>query len=272
MLVLVVGRFVQGIGGGGLYTVSLGAVAKTYPERIRPRVMALLASMWIVPGLLGPPVGTLIATTLGWRWAFLIPIPLIVVGVLLVIPSLRSIGSTPDTERLPVAASLLLMLGAGVFLAGLTSLNMLERGTDPGRARRRDPGAAPDHAARHLHGSSRPAGGRGGRVPRLVRVPRGRRLPDVDAHEGARALGRPGRARDHGRDGGLGRRQLVRVAHRRSPRGAVDHDARRGRDRRRDAARGDGADPRRSDRRRRTSDGASAGSGWAWCSRRSRSP
>ena len=75
MLVLVAGRFVQGIGGGGLYTVSLGAVAKTYPERIRPRVMALLASMWIVPGLLGPPVGTLIAATLGWRWAFLIPIP-----------------------------------------------------------------------------------------------------------------------------------------------------------------------------------------------------
>jgi MFS family permease len=128
MLVLVAGRFVQGIGGGGLYTVSLGAVAKTYPERIRPRVMALLASMWIVPGLLGPPVGTLIAATLGWRWAFLVPIPAIVVGVLLVIPSLRSIGSTPDTERLPVAASLLLMLGAGVFLAGLTSLNMLSVG------------------------------------------------------------------------------------------------------------------------------------------------
>ncbi len=32
MLILVVARFVQGIGGGGLYTVSLGTVAKTYPQ------------------------------------------------------------------------------------------------------------------------------------------------------------------------------------------------------------------------------------------------
>ena len=54
MFVLVIARFVQGIGGGGLYVVSLATVAKTYPERIRPRVMALLASMWILPGLLGP--------------------------------------------------------------------------------------------------------------------------------------------------------------------------------------------------------------------------
>jgi hypothetical protein len=68
MLVLVIARFVQGIGGGGLYVVSLATVAKTYPERIRPRVMALLASMWILPGLLGPPVGAVIAETVGWRW------------------------------------------------------------------------------------------------------------------------------------------------------------------------------------------------------------
>jgi hypothetical protein len=51
--VLVIARFVQGIGGGGLYVFSPSTVAKIYPERIRPRVMALLASMWIFPGCLG---------------------------------------------------------------------------------------------------------------------------------------------------------------------------------------------------------------------------
>ena len=81
MLVLVIARFVQGIGGGGLYVVSLATVAKTYPERIRPRVMALLASMWILPGLLGPSVGALIAETVGWRWAFVAPLPLIALAV-----------------------------------------------------------------------------------------------------------------------------------------------------------------------------------------------
>jgi MFS family permease len=120
MLVLVIARFVQGIGGGGLYVVSIATVAKTYPERIRPRVMALLASMWIVPGLLGPPVGAVLAETVGWRWAFVAPLPLIVFAVALVMPSLRGVRVSEDGTRLPVIASLVLMVGAGILLAGLT--------------------------------------------------------------------------------------------------------------------------------------------------------
>lgn len=121
MFAIVLGRFVQGIGGGGIYTVSLATVAKTYPERIRPRVMALLASMWILPGLFGPLIGSVLAETVGWRWAFLGPIPAIALGVLLVMPALGRVDATPDESRLPVAASLLLMLGTGLFLAGLTA-------------------------------------------------------------------------------------------------------------------------------------------------------
>src|SRR5918999_3014569 len=125
MLVLVIARFIQGIGGGGLYVVSLATVAKTYPERIRPRVMALLATMWILPGLLGPPVGAAIATTVGWRWAFVAPLPLITLAVVLVMPSLRGVRVTDaDESRLPVVASLVLMVGAGSLLAGLTDLSV----------------------------------------------------------------------------------------------------------------------------------------------------
>jgi len=124
MLVLVIARFVQGVGGGGLYVVSLATVAKTYPERIRPRVMALLASMWILPGLLGPAVGAVLAETVGWRWAFVAPLPLIALAVVLVMPSLRDVRVRhQDESRLPVGASLVLMLGAGSLLAGLTDLS-----------------------------------------------------------------------------------------------------------------------------------------------------
>jgi MFS family permease len=124
MFVLVIARFVQGIGGGGLYVVSLATVAKTYPERIRPRVMALLASMWILPGLLGPPIGAVIAETIGWRWAFIAPLPLIALAGVLVMPSLRGIGVSEEQSRLPVAASLVLMVGVGVLLGGLTHLSL----------------------------------------------------------------------------------------------------------------------------------------------------
>ena len=57
MPMVLVGQFLAGAGGGGLYALSLGTIAKTYPDNQRPRVMALLATMWILPGLLGPPLG-----------------------------------------------------------------------------------------------------------------------------------------------------------------------------------------------------------------------
>jgi MFS family permease len=120
MFILVVARFVQGIGGGGLYTVSLGTVAKTYPQDIRPRVMALLASMWILPGLIGPPIGALINATVGWRWVFVAPLPVIVLAAVLVLPALRNVQASEERSRLPIAASLVLMVGTGALLAGLT--------------------------------------------------------------------------------------------------------------------------------------------------------
>ena len=121
MPVLLIGQFLQGAGGGGLYALSLGTVAKTYPDRLRPRVMALLATMWILPGLVGPPVGALIAGTVGWRWAFLAPIPVLALGWFLIAPALDLVPE-PDlnADRLAVRWPLQLMVGAGLVFTSLT--------------------------------------------------------------------------------------------------------------------------------------------------------
>src|SRR5436190_1485846 len=71
MPLLALARIVQGGGAGGAYTVALAAVTRIYPASSRARVLALLAGAWIVPGLLGPSYGALMASTLGWRWAFI---------------------------------------------------------------------------------------------------------------------------------------------------------------------------------------------------------
>jgi MFS family permease len=118
MEVLIVGRFLQGAAGGAGYALSLGAVAKTLPPDVRPRVLALLATAWLLPGLLGPPLGALLASTVGWRWAFIVPIPLLVLAVILVLPVLTG-SADPDAPRPPVLRPIVLMLGAGLLLAGL---------------------------------------------------------------------------------------------------------------------------------------------------------
>jgi MFS family permease len=120
MLVVAVGRFLQGVAAGGLYAVSLGAVVKTYPQRLRPRVLALLASMWILPGLFGPPLGAAIATAVGWRWAFVAPMPVLVTAAWLVLPALAGRPQATGTTGLPLRWPLQLTVGAGLFLGGLT--------------------------------------------------------------------------------------------------------------------------------------------------------
>jgi len=119
MLIVAAGRFLQGIATGALYAVSLGAVSKTYPQRLRARVLALLAAMWILPGLFGPPLGALIATTIGWRWAFVAPMPILAASAWLVLAALPG-APRGDRTRLSVRWPLQLTVGAGLLLSGLT--------------------------------------------------------------------------------------------------------------------------------------------------------
>ena len=42
-------------------------------EAARPRMLALLSTAWVVPGLIGPALAGAIAAYAGWRWVFLAP-------------------------------------------------------------------------------------------------------------------------------------------------------------------------------------------------------
>ena len=122
MPVVLLGQFLQGAGGGGLYALSLGTVAKTYPDHLRPRVLALLATMWILPGLIGPPVGATIASTVGWRWAFVAPIPVLLATWAMVAPVLDLVPR-PETAEPGVSLRwpLQLMVGAGFVFAAIAA-------------------------------------------------------------------------------------------------------------------------------------------------------
>ena len=68
MLMLIAGRIVQGFGGGILSAVAYVIVARGYQAVARPRMLAMLASAWVIPGLIGPAVASVVAAYLGWRW------------------------------------------------------------------------------------------------------------------------------------------------------------------------------------------------------------
>jgi len=122
MLLLAGARVIQGYGGGGLYTTAYAVVAKGYPERVRARVLALLTLVWVISGLAGPALGVLLANTVGWRWSFLLSLPLTAGAALLVLPHLRRMHGDPQSMgKLPTRWPLQLAAGVGIIVAALST-------------------------------------------------------------------------------------------------------------------------------------------------------
>lgn len=121
MEVLVAARVLQGFGGGGLGSVAYVAVGRAYPKSARPRMLALLSTGWVLPGLIGPVAAERIGTLVSWHWVFLALAPIPPLAAILALPQLRAIGSgTPKPGGLRrVAYAMALSAGAGMLLAGL---------------------------------------------------------------------------------------------------------------------------------------------------------
>ena len=86
-------RTLEGVGAGLDYAASFTAIVKTFSERERPAMFALVSTTWIVPGLISPTLGALIATAFGWRWVFIGFLPLLALTAILVLPSIDSARS-----------------------------------------------------------------------------------------------------------------------------------------------------------------------------------
>lgn len=122
MFILVIGRSIQGLGAGALPAVAYVALGRGYPEHLRPRMLALFASAWVVPGLVGPAIGGAIAEFSSWRGAFLLFIPFIPLMASLTLPPLYRLGP-PGGEVAPsrVLTSCRLAFSAGLALAGVAT-------------------------------------------------------------------------------------------------------------------------------------------------------
>src|SRR6266849_1742822 len=122
MIIFVLSRGVQGFGAGLLASVALVCVGRGYPETVKPRMLAVLSSAWVVPGLVGPALAGVVADLLGWRWVFLGLVPILPLATGLVLPSLRQLPAPTvpgsfDAPRLIAAVGL--VIGTGMTLTGV---------------------------------------------------------------------------------------------------------------------------------------------------------
>jgi MFS family permease len=98
MAVVVLGRTLQGAGGGGFGPIAYQLVKRAYPDDRQATMYVYLSAGWVLPSLVGPAFGGLVTDHLGWRWVFAGIVPMaIVVGAITSRP-MRRYGPTAATD------------------------------------------------------------------------------------------------------------------------------------------------------------------------------
>jgi MFS family permease len=122
---LVAGRFVQGLGGGGLVPLSLALAADMYRERARTVALGSMAALQEAGSVFGPLYGATLASAAaalgGWRFVFWLNVPLAVICGAGLLAASRPAKSQPAgvSSSIDWAGAALLGIGLGVLVLAL---------------------------------------------------------------------------------------------------------------------------------------------------------
>lgn len=118
--VLLLGRALQGLGGGALLAVSQSAVADVVPPRERGRYQVWFASMWMLASSAGPVIGGYLSQHFSWRLIFWANIPLGLLALALCLRGLKNLPIAGQRGKIDLAGAFLLMSSSTLILVVLS--------------------------------------------------------------------------------------------------------------------------------------------------------
>jgi MFS family permease len=124
---LVVGRAVQGLGGGAVIVGIYVLIARAFDVDLRPKAFSVLAASWVLPALIGPVVAGWLSDNVSWRAVFLLVPFFVIAPSVLLFPRLSqySGGTTHPASRSRLVAAVLATVALFALQDGVLRLSVL---------------------------------------------------------------------------------------------------------------------------------------------------
>lgn len=116
MTELIIGRGIQGLGGGGLMILSQAIIADIVPARERGRYMGVMGGVFALASVVGPLLGGWFTESISWRWCMWINIPLGAIAILSAILFLHPNGERRERPRLDIAGMMLIAIASAALV------------------------------------------------------------------------------------------------------------------------------------------------------------
>lgn len=131
LVVFVIARILQGIGGAMMVPVGRLVVVRHTPKKQIVQAMAYVTWPGLIAPVLGPPLGGFLVTHFAWQWIFLINVPLGILGILVAWRLLNN-ERQEDLGKFDFIGFILLASACGSFMYAMDSQNLILAGVGIG--------------------------------------------------------------------------------------------------------------------------------------------
>jgi MFS family permease len=131
MTVLILGRILLGLGGGGLISTGMVVLGDIAPPKERARYYAYFSATYTTAGAVGPLLGGVFAEYMHWTFIFWFNVPLQVATALFTLRVMRRLPRHERPHKLDVAGAALVVLATAAFMFAITSGGVRYAWTSP---------------------------------------------------------------------------------------------------------------------------------------------
>jgi EmrB/QacA subfamily drug resistance transporter len=108
MLQLILFRALQGVGGAAIFALTFAIIGDLYPPEKRGYVSGVTSSMWAIASIAGPAVGAFLTENWGWRWVFLVNLPVSLLPIVSLTLLLQDRPGSQQRARVDITGALTL--------------------------------------------------------------------------------------------------------------------------------------------------------------------